>query len=92
MAKLIAMMLFCVPFAAMGADSTGERVKSDAKAMAHGVKNAAVDVGQQVGAGSKKAYRSAKSKIRSDMKAGKPGEGRHAARNKRDMHAADGRE
>lgn len=92
MPKLIAMLLFCVPIAAMGADSTGERVKSDAKAMAHGVKDAAVDVGKQVGTGSKKAYRSAKSKIRSDVKSGKPGEGRHAARNERLKNATDGRE
>lgn len=92
MKKLIVMLAFCAPAAAMAAESTGERVKTDAKAMAHGVKDAAVDVGKQIGAGSKKAYKGAKAKIKSDVQAGRPGSGSHAARNERQKNAKDGRE
>lgn len=92
MDKLILALALCVPLVATGAESTSERVKSDTKAMARGVKGAAVDVGKQVGAGSKKAYRSTKSKISNDVHAGRPGDGRHAARNERQKNARDGRE
>lgn len=77
---------------ALAAEDTGERVKSDARNMAHGVRDAAVDVGKQVGHGSKKAYKSAKGKIKSDVNAGKPGDGSIAAKNEKLKNAKDGRE
>jgi hypothetical protein len=46
-----------------------------------GIKNAAVEVGHQVGTGTKKAYRSAKGKIKKDVKDGKPGDGSIANKN-----------
>jgi hypothetical protein len=60
---------------------TKEEFKSDAKAAGKGVKDAAVDVGKQVGTGSKKAYHSAKSKVQKDVKDGKPGDGSLAKKN-----------
>jgi hypothetical protein len=92
MKKLIAILALCAPVAPMAAESTAERVKTDAKAVAHGVKEAAVDVGKQIGAGSKKAYKSAKTKIKSDVRTGRPGDGSHAARNERLQNAKEGRE
>jgi hypothetical protein len=78
--------------AAQAAEGTGERVKSDAKAMAHDVKDAAADVGKQIGDGSKKAYRSAKKKIKGDVHAGRPGSGANAAHNEAQKTAKNGRE
>lgn len=77
---------------ALAAEGTGERIKSDARNMAHGVKDAAVDVGKQIGHGSKKAYKSAKGKIKGDVNAGKPGDGSIAAKNEKLRNAKDGRE
>ena len=77
---------------AHAAEGTGERIKSDAKAMAHDVKDAAVDVGKQIGKGSKKAYKSTKNKIKGDVNSGKPGTGANAARNEDLRTAKEGRE
>jgi hypothetical protein len=77
---------------AQAAESTGERVKSDAKAMAHDAKDAAVDVGRQIGQGSKKAYKSAKQKVKGDVNSGKPGTGANATRNEAQKTAKEGRE
>lgn len=74
------------------AGDTGDRVKSDAKAMGKDVKGAAVSVGKQVGQGSKKAYRSTKNKIKGDVNAGHPGDGSNAARNERTQVSKHGRE
>jgi hypothetical protein len=60
---------------------TKEEFKTDVKAAGIGVKDAAVDVGHQVGTGTKKAYRSAKTKIKKDIKDGKPGDGSIAKQN-----------
>ena len=60
---------------------TKEEFKTDAKAAGTGVKDAAVDVGHQVGTGTKKAYRSTKAKIKKDVKDGKPGDGSLAKKN-----------
>jgi hypothetical protein len=60
---------------------TKEEFKTDAKAVGKGVKDAAVDVGHQVGTGTKKAYHSAKGKIKKDVKDGKPGDGSLAKKN-----------
>ena len=67
-----------------------EEFKSDAKAAGKGVKDAAVDVGTQVGAGTKKAYRSAKTKIKKDVKDGKPGDGSIAKENEAAPNATKG--
>jgi len=88
----IAILALSLPVAAGAAEGTGERIKSDAKAMAHSAKEAAVDVGKQVGGGTKKAYRSAKKKVKSDVQSGTGGDGRAAARNARQMNAKQGRE
>lgn len=74
------------------AEGTGERIKSDAKAAAHGIKDAAVDVGKQIGDGSKKAYKSTKNKIKGDVKAGKPGDGSFAENNEKMKTSKEGRE
>ena len=58
-----------------------EEFKSDVKSAGKGVKDAAVDVGHQVGTGTKKAYNSAKTKIKKDKQAGKPGDGSLAKKN-----------
>jgi len=60
---------------------TKEEFKSDAKAAGKGAKDAAVDVGHQVGTGTKKAYKSTKAKIKKDVKDGKPGDGSLAKKN-----------
>lgn len=90
----IAALATCASISAGAADKdqkyTKEAFKSDAKAAAKGVKDAAVDVGHQVGAGSKKAYRSAKAKIRKDVKAGKPGDGNIARKNEAAPTATEG--
>ena len=51
------------------------------KAAGKGIKDAAVDVGHQVGTGTKKAYHSTKAKIKKDVKDGKPGDGSIAKKN-----------
>ena len=84
MKLLSATVALCLSIAgAQAAESTGERVKSDAKAMAHSAKDAAVDVGKQISEGTKKAYKSSKNKIKSDVKSGKPGDGSLAAKNEK---------
>jgi hypothetical protein len=69
---------------------TKEEFKSDAKAAGKGVKDAAVNVGTQIGTGTKKAYRSAKSKIKKDVKDGKPGDGTIAKKNEAAPTATEG--
>jgi hypothetical protein len=58
-----------------------EEFKTDAKAAGKGIKDAAVDVGHQVGTGTKKAYKADKAKIKKDVKDGKPGDGSLAKKN-----------
>lgn len=68
-----------------------EEFKSDVKAAGKGIKNAAVDVGHQVAGGTKKAYNSAKSKIKKDVKDRKPGEGNLAKKNEATPAVTEGR-
>ena len=90
---LIAVVAVCLSITgAYAAESTGAKVKADAKAMAHQAKDAAVDVGKQIGQGSKKAYKSTKNKIKNDVNAGKPGDGSLAAKNEKMDTAKEGRE
>jgi outer membrane lipoprotein-sorting protein len=70
---------------------TKEEFKSDVKAAGKGVKDAAVEVGQQVGTGTKKAYNSAKGKIKKDVKDGKPGDGSLAKKNESTPAVTEGR-
>ena len=60
---------------------TKEEFKSDVKGAGKGIKDAAVDVGHQVGSGTKKAYRADKAKVKQDVKDGKPGDGSLAKTN-----------
>jgi hypothetical protein len=93
MKYLIAAIAVCLSTCgAYAAESTGAKVGADAKAMAHEAKDAAVDVGKQIGQGTKKAYKSTKSKIKGDVDAGKPGDGNLAAKNKKMNTSKDGRE
>lgn len=69
---------------------TKEEFKSDVKGAGKGIKDAAVDVGTQVGTGTKKAYRSAKNKINKDVKDGKPGDGSLAKKNDAAPTAVEG--
>lgn len=68
-----------------------EELKSDVKAAGKGIKNAAVDVGHQVAGGTKKAYNSAKSKIKKDVKDRKPGDGSLAKKNEATPAVTEGR-
>jgi len=72
-------------YAADAADTdkkyTKEEFKSDVKDAGKGVKDAAKDVGHQVGSGTKKAYKADKAKIKKDVKDGKPGDGSLAKKN-----------
>jgi len=93
MKYLIAVVAACLSVTgAYAAESTGAKVKADAKSMSHQAKDAAVDVGKQIGQGSKKAYKSATNKIRDDINSGKPGDGRFAAQNEKMNTAKDGRQ
>ena len=92
MKVLIAAIAMSLSIGTACAEGAGERIKSDAKAAARGVKDAAVDVGKQIGSGSKKAYKSIKNKIKGDVKAGKPGDGSLALKNEKAKTAKDGRE
>ena len=92
MKSIFAILAACLALTAHGGETTGQKIKSDAKAMAHGVKDAAVDVGKQIGHGSKKAYKSTKSKIKKDVDSGAPGDGSLAAKNEKLQNAKDGRE
>jgi Ni/Co efflux regulator RcnB len=69
---------------------TKEKFKSDVKNAGKGVKDAAVDVGHQVGTGTKKAYRADKAKVKKDVKDGKPGDGSIAKKNDSQPVAAPG--
>lgn len=69
---------------------TKEELKSDVKGAGTGIKHSAVDVGHQVGAGTKKAYHSAKNKIKKDVKDGKPGDGSIAKKNDAAPTATEG--
>ncbi len=69
---------------------TKEEFKSDAKSAGKGIKDAAVDVGKQVGTGTKKAYRSAKSKVKKDVNERKPGDGAMAKHNESQPTATAG--
>jgi len=60
---------------------TKEEFKSDAKGAGKGMKDAAIDVGHQVGGGTKKAFRADKAKIKKDVKDRKPGDGSLAKKN-----------
>ena len=70
---------------------TKEEFKTDVKGAGTGVKDAAVDVGHQVGTGTKKAYRGTKAKIKKDIKDGKPGDGSLAKQNDAAPTATEGR-
>ena len=67
-----------------------EEFKSDVKAVGTGIKDAAVDVGHQVGTGTKKAYQSDKKKIKKDVKDGRPGDGSIAKKNDAAPTATEG--
>ena len=69
---------------------TKEQFKSDVKGAGKGMKGAAVDVGHQVGTGTKKAYHSTKTKIKKDVKDGKPGDGSIAKKNDAAPTATEG--
>jgi outer membrane lipoprotein-sorting protein len=91
-----ALALFASAFifaAAQAADTdkyTKEEFKADVKSAAKEAKDAAVDVGHQVATGSKKAYNSAKTKIKQDTKSGKPGDGSLAKKNDKQPVATPG--
>ncbi|MEO8156334.1 MAG: hypothetical protein ABI648_00960 [Betaproteobacteria bacterium] len=70
---------------------TKEEFKSDVKAAGKGLKDAAVDVGHQVGAGTKKAYKADKTKVKKDVKDGKPGDGSLAKKNEGTPAVTEGR-
>ena len=92
MKSIFVILAACLALTAHGGETTGQKIKSDAKSMARSAKDAAVDVGKQIGHGSKKAYKSTKSKIKKDVNSGTPGDGSLAATNETLKNAKDGRE
>jgi hypothetical protein len=70
---------------------TKEEFKSDVRAAAKGVKDAAVEVGHQIGTGTKKAYNSTKAKVKKDVKDAKPGDGSLAKKNESLPAVTEGR-
>ena len=84
LASVAALIVFAAT-AAHAADAdkkpTKEEFKADAKSAGKGIKNAAKDVGHQVGTGTKKAYRADKAKVKKDVKDGRPGDGSLAKKN-----------
>ena len=84
-AVFAALAAFATTTAVNAADTekkyTKEEFKSDVKGAGKGIKDAAVDVGYQVGSGTKKAYHADKAKIKKDVKDGKPGDGSLAKKN-----------
>ena len=84
-AVFAALAAFATTTAVNAADTekkyTKEEFKSDVKGAGKGIKDAAVDVGHQVGSGTKKTYRADKAKIKKDVKDGKPGDGSLAKKN-----------
>ncbi len=84
----------CLAFVAYAEEqtqSTGDRVKSDAKGFARGVAKAAKDVGKQIGTGTKKAVKSIKTKVKTDVKQGTPGDGSAKRQNEKMDTAKAGR-
>jgi len=79
-------LMCCLAFGAYAdeqAPSTGDRVKSDAKGFAGSVAKATKDVGKQIGTGTKKAVKSIKTKLKTDVNQGTRGEGSAKRRNKK---------
>ena len=68
-----------------------EKFKSDVKAAGKGIKDAAVNAGRQIGAGSTKAYRAIKNKIKQDLGTAAPAGGGSARKNGTTPEAGGGR-
>lgn len=68
-----------------------EKFKSDVKAAGKGIKDAAVNAGRQIGAGSTKAYRAVKNKIKQDLGTGVPADAGGARKNGTTARAVDGK-
>jgi hypothetical protein len=84
----------CLAFGAYAdeqAPSTGDRVKSDAKGFAGSVAKATKNVGKQIGSGTKKAVKSIKTKVKTDVKQGTPGDGSAKRQNEKMDTAKTGR-
>jgi len=90
-AAMAALAMTAVHAADTDKNYTKEKFKSDVKAAGKGVKDAAVDVGHQVATGTKKTYNSVKTKIKKDVKDGKPGDGSSAKKNESTPAATEGR-
>jgi hypothetical protein len=84
MKTLLLVLICCLAFRAYAdeqAPSTGDRVKSDAKGFAGSVAKATKDVGKQIGTGTKKAVKSIKTKVKTDVNQSSPGHGIAKRRN-----------
>ncbi len=68
-----------------------EKFKSDVKAAGKGIKDAAVNAGRQIGAGSTKAYRDVKNRIKRDLRTGVPADAGGARNNGTTARAVDGK-
>jgi hypothetical protein len=71
--------------------STGDRVKSDAKGLGSSVVKATKNVGKQIGAGTRKTVTSIKTKVKTDVKQGAPGDGGAKSQNEKMDTAKAGR-
>lgn len=87
-------LLCCLAFGAYAdgqAPSTGDRVNSDAKGFAKGVAKATKDVGKQISTGTRKAVKSIKAKVKTDVKPGTPGDNNARRQNQKMDTAKAGR-
>ncbi len=91
LAALVAFATTAVNAADADKKYTKEEFKSDVKNAGTGMKDAAVDVGHQVGSGTKKAYKADKAKVKKDVKDGKPGDGSLAKKNESIPAVTEGR-
>jgi len=95
MKTLLLVLMCCLAFVAYAEEqtpSTGDRVKSDAKGFAGSVAKAAKDVGKQIGTGTKKAVKSIKTKVKTDVNQGSPGNGSAKRQNEKMDTAKSGRQ
>ncbi len=94
MKTLLLVLMSCLALDAYAdeqAASTGDRVKSDAKGFARGVAKATKDVGKQIGTGTRKTVKNIKTKVKTDVQQGTPGDGSARRRNEKIDTANPGR-
>lgn len=94
MKTLLLVLMCCLALGAYAdepAPSTGDRLKSDAKGFGSSVAKATKDMGKQIGTGTEKTVKSIKTKVKTDVKQGTPGDGSAKRQNEKMDTAREGR-